>query len=100
MIYTNLSDYEDFLGFDGFEDDNSDPIILLMNSRISGDVVTITADLQYSLKEQQNSCGDSLASILHSNRIIYTYIMNEEDITYELDTTNADDTYFPEEYGG
>ena len=98
-VSMNLLDYEDTLEFNGYIDGNGDPQIIVVETKLEGPVFTVVANLEYSLKEQQNSCADSLADIKHSHRVIYTFRNGGDMVEYEQDPNYVDPDYHQEEYG-
>ena len=84
-VQLGLLDYENLISFEGYEDDNGGFCVISLKDAVSEDVISLTANLQYSLVEQQNSCSDSLASISHSVRLIYTYRFGEDSVEVEHD---------------
>ena len=90
-VQTGLLDYESLIDFGGYEDDNETPRIIPLKHNNSQSVISITANLEYRLLAQHNSCTDNLASIPHSASLIYTYQIGDEAVKVERDPEIANE---------
>lgn len=99
-VSSGFLDYDKVLKFPGYPDETKKPQLIVMQSSANHKAVAIIADLTYDIFEQQNGCGDDLNSTSHTSRIIYSYLIGSDEISYKVDVSQFDSSYFPGEYGG
>ena len=93
-----IEQYSCDLMFEGYVDEEINPVITFFSSESNNSITTIKAVLEVTLIMQQGGCPDLTVKTPNRIDLIFTHQPSESSMEYEVDTDRTPDDFYPNDY--